>query len=43
MSDKSFNGIVSKTFNLTSLFADIKSEHNWTSYEIKTVMYFSPN
>lgn len=40
MSDKSFNDIVSKTFNLTSLFADIKSEHNWTAYEIKTVMLF---
>ncbi|APD51335.1 replication initiation protein [Francisella hispaniensis] len=40
MNDKSFNDIVSKTFYLTSLFADIKSEHNWTAYEIKTIMLF---
>lgn len=27
-----------KTFNLTSIFADIKSEHNWTTNEVKTVL-----
>jgi hypothetical protein len=32
------NNIVEKSFYLTSLFADIKSDHNWTSNEIKTVM-----
>ena len=30
--------IVEKTFNLTSVFADIKSEHNWTTNEIKVVL-----
>jgi plasmid replication initiation protein len=30
--------VVEKSFYLTSLFADIKSEHTWTSNEIKTVM-----
>jgi plasmid replication initiation protein len=32
------NDIVKKSFYLTSLFADIKSEHNWTTNEIKVVM-----
>ena len=32
------NNIVKKSFYLTSLFADIKSEHNWTNNEIKVVM-----
>ena len=30
--------LVKKTFNLTSVFADIKSEHSWTTNEVKTVL-----
>ena len=30
--------ILKKSFYLTSLFADVKSEHNWSVNEIKTVM-----
>ncbi|MBK2043675.1 replication initiation protein [Allofrancisella guangzhouensis] len=30
--------LVKKTFNLTSIFADIKSEHSWTTIEVKTVL-----
>lgn len=32
------NNIVEKSFYITSLFASIKSEHNWTSNEVKTVL-----
>lgn len=38
MSENTLNKLVTRTFNLTSLFADIKSEHNWSTYEVKTVM-----
>jgi plasmid replication initiation protein len=30
--------IVKRTFNLTSVFADIKSEHGWTTNEVKIVL-----
>ncbi|WP_150464744.1 replication initiation protein [Francisella sp. XLW-1] len=32
------NNILKKSFYLTSLFADIKSEHNWTTNETKLVL-----
>ncbi|MBK2044396.1 replication initiation protein [Allofrancisella guangzhouensis] len=32
------NKLVSKSFYLTSLFADIKSDHTWTTYEAKLAM-----
>lgn len=38
MINQNINALVEKTFNITSLFADIKSDHNWSAYEIKTVM-----
>ena len=36
------NEVMKKSFYLTSLFADIKSDNNWTTYEAKlTLMLFA--